>query len=265
MPKNNQTKKTKYAKDINYSSKISLNIYGRQPLLEALRSDVEIKEVWLSDGLSGPSVHQIQELIKTKEVPSRLSRKDDLQKLVGPVVHQGVAASIVLNTIPDEEALLKFLAGKDNPLVLILDQIQDPHNLGAILRTAEISGVQAVIFPFKGSAELNATVAKTSAGAMFYIPIYRSRELMETFDNLKSINLKLLATLPRAQQSMYQTNFKQGCAILVGNEGQGVRKNLLPFCDETLYIPQFGKVQSLNASVSTAVVLYEALRQRHFK
>jgi len=254
----------RYAKEKKADYRIKLNIFGRQPVLEALRSDIKIEEVWLTDGLQGHSIRQIKDLIAKKEITVQTTRKDNIQKIVGAVVHQGIAATVALEAIQNEQKFMEFLQSRENPLLLILDQVQDPHNLGAILRTAEISGVDAVIMPYKGSADITATVAKTSVGALFHIPIYRSENLPETFNNLKSMNIKIFATLPRTELSMYQVNFKQACAILVGNEGQGVRKNLLPYSDDALHIPQFGKVQSLNASVSTAVVLYEALRQRHF-
>lgn len=255
---------TKYGKQKSNESRIKLNIYGRQPVLEALRSGIPIDQVWLAEGLKGPSIQSILYFLKKNELPMKTIRKDALQKIVGAVVHQGVAAGVTINLIENDWALTNLLKDKPNPLLLVLDQVQDPHNFGAILRTAEISGVDAVIMPLKGSSDITATVAKTSAGALFYIPIYRCDDLLETFSLFKSMNIKLFATLPRTENSMYQVNLKQGCAILVGNEGQGVRKNLLPFCDEALYIPQRGRIQSLNASVSTAVVLYEALRQRHY-
>ena len=245
------------------TTRIKLNIYGRQPLIEALRSGIEVEQVWLAEGLQGASVHRITGLIRRNEIPVQTVQKNDIQKITGPVVHQGVAASVILNLIPDDKKLSALLKSKENPFVLILDQVQDLHNLGAILRTAEISGVDAVLMPFKGSPEITAAAAKTSAGALFHVPVYRSEDLLETFNTLQSMNIKIFAALPHSEHSMYQVDFSGPCAILVGNEGQGVRRNLLPFCDETVYIPQFGKIQSLNASVSTAVLLYEAVRQRH--
>ncbi len=255
--------KQKYGKIKKNETRLPLNVYGRQPVLEALRSQMMVEKIWIGAGVKGPGIRHIRSLAEKKEVEVKIIPKDGLQKKVGAVVHQGVAAAVVVQAIPDEEALLERMGQKKNPLLLVLDQIQDPHNLGAILRTAEISGVDAVILPVKGSAELTATVAKTSAGALFHVPIFRCDELTETLERLKSLNIKIVATLPRAETSMYQVDLSGGCAILVGNEGEGVRKNVLPWCDTALYIPQFGKLNSLNASVSTAVVLYEALRQRH--
>jgi len=252
----------KWAKEKSNDPLIRFNIYGRQPLVEALRSSVKVEKVWLAKDLQGPSVKQIQALLLQNEIPTEVVQKDGIQKMVGPVVHQGVAAQIQIRLVENEHAFTKILKEKEIPLILILDQLQDPHNLGAILRTAEISGVDMVVMPLKGSAEINATVAKTSAGALFHVPIYRCPNLLETFEVLKSLNIQIVATLPHAAQSMYQADFKNATAIIVGNEGQGVRKNIVPFADHSIYIPQKGRLNSLNASVSTAVVLYEALRQR---
>jgi len=255
--------KAKYGKEKINETRLTLSIYGRQPVLEALRSKSEVEKVWIGSGVQGPGIQQIRNLAEKQGVRLQTIPKDQLQKIVGAVVHQGVAAQVVLQLVRNEEALLNFLKEKTTPLLLILDQIQDPHNLGAILRTAEISAVDAVILPLKGSAELNATVAKTSAGALFHIPLYRCEELTETLERLQSMHIKIVASLPRAEISMYEVDLGGGCAILVGNEGAGVRKNVLPWCDVSMYIPQYGRLNSLNASVSTAVILYEALRQRH--
>ncbi len=252
----------KWAKRKSSDPLIRFNIYGRQPLLEALRSSAKVEQVWLAKDLQGPSVKQIKTLLTQDNILTEWLQKDAIQKIVGPVVHQGVAAQVQIRLVENESAFTQILEEKENPLVLILDQVQDPHNFGAILRTAEVSGVDIVVMPLKGSAEINATVAKTSAGGLFYVPIYRCPNLLETFEALKSLNIQIVATLPHAGLSMYQADFKKATAIIVGNEGQGVRKNIVPFADHSIYIPQKGLLNSLNASVSTAVVLYEALRQR---
>ena len=134
--------------------------------------------------------------------------------------------------------------------------------MGAILRTAEVAGVTALLLPEKGSAPLNATVAKTSAGALFHLSICRTGNLPGMLNSLKENGLFVFAAETGGSQSIYETEFNQPAAIVIGSEGQGVRKNLLRLCDEKIYIPQFGKVNSLNASVSAAIVLFEIVRQR---
>jgi len=237
-------------------------VYGRQPVVEALRSEYKIIAIWLARDLQGKVVAQIERLAKSKDVKIRSVDKNEIQKLSGPVVHQGVAAEMQPLKIKAENHLDGFLADKENPFLLILDQVQDPHNMGAILRTAEISGVDAIILPEKGSAQLNATVAKTSAGALFHLNIFRVQYLESVIETLNGNDVLTGALMPGSENSMYQKDFKKPLAIIVGSEGPGVRKNIAGLCSDRITIPQFGKIESLNASVATAVVLYEVVRQR---
>jgi 23S rRNA (guanosine2251-2'-O)-methyltransferase len=160
--------------------------------------------------------------------------------------------------------LLSNINDIESPLILVLDQIQDTHNMGAIIRTAELCGVTAIIIPEKTSAEINPTVAKTSAGAIFHTHIYRTNSIDQTLDLLKSHNLKFAALMPGKKDNIYQTKLDSSLVLLVGSEGAGLRKNLLPYCDLQISIPQMGRLDSLNASVSTAVVLFEVMRQREY-
>ncbi|KAA3614873.1 MAG: 23S rRNA (guanosine(2251)-2'-O)-methyltransferase RlmB [Calditrichaeota bacterium] len=237
-------------------------VYGRQPVIEALRSDYSVNSIWLARDLKGKVVGQIERVAKSKEVRVRKVDKNEIQKLSGPVVHQGVAAEMKPLTIKSEKILDSFLKEVENPFLLILDQVQDPHNTGAILRTAEISGVDAIILPEKGSAQLNATVAKTSAGALFHLNIFRVPYLESVIETLNGNGVLTGALMPGSENSMYQKDFKKPLAIIVGSEGPGVRKNIAALCSDRITIPQFGKIESLNASVATAVVLYEVVRQR---
>ncbi len=237
-------------------------VYGRQPVVEALRSAYKINSIWLARDLQGKVVAQIERLAENKNVTIRSVNKNDIQKLSGPVVHQGVAAEMEPLSIKEENLLEGFLSEIENPFLLILDQVQDPHNMGAILRTAEISGVDAVILPEKGSAQLNATVAKTSAGALFHLNIFRVQYLESVIETLNEKNILTGALMPGSENSMYQKDFKKPLAVIVGSEGPGVRKNITRLCSDKITIPQFGKIESLNASVATAVVLYEVVRQR---
>jgi len=242
-----------------------LYIYGRQPVQEALRSNVKVYGLWLARNIEERTVRSIKALAQKRQIALHYVSRDDIQKITGPVVHQGVAMEVPAGRLLTEAEFERLLSEEKRPLFLVLDQIQDPHNLGAILRSADISGVTAVILPKKGSAELNATVAKTSAGAMFHVPVYRVAKIYSVLEKMNAAGVKIFAMLPNAEILIYKANFENKTAILIGNEGRGVRKNLVRYCDMVLRIPQFGKVNSLNASVSTAVVLYEALRQRFFR
>lgn len=242
----------------------SFVIYGRQPVVEALKSKYKIDQIWLARDLQGKIIAQIKNLAENKNVNIRTVEKNEIQKLSGPVVHQGIAAVTESLDIGSENELDAFLKKSQKPFVVVLDQIQDPHNLGAILRSAEICGTDAIILPEKGTAQLNDTVAKTSAGALFHLNIFQLNELEKCFEIFEKYNIASFALLPGAERSMYELELKKSLALVVGSEGQGVRKNIARLCSDRISIPQFGKVDSLNASVASAIIFYEVVRQRRF-
>lgn len=239
-------------------------IYGRQPVLEAIRSPHPVKQVMLARGSTGKIIGQIEKVCAAKQIPLKFIEKNQLQKFVGPVVHQGVVAEVEFKPFLSGTQFEALLQNTERPFLLVLDHVQDPHNVGAILRTAEIAGVDCVILPQKGSAPLNATVAKTSAGALFYNQFYMVENLEVVLQQLADLQIVRFAALPSAGQIIYQANFVKPLALVIGSEDKGVRRNLLKFCDQKVKIPQFGHVNSLNASVSTAIILFEIVRQRHF-
>ena len=244
--------------------KLNLKIYGRQPVVEALRSENKVRKVWLAKGASGKIIARIERLCMKKSIPVEKTAKNDLQKIVGPVVHQNVAAEVEFNPFVSDEAFNDLISDRDI-LVLILDQIQDAHNMGAILRTAEITATDVVILPEKGSAALNATVAKTSAGALFHVPLYSAPDLPAVIDRLKEHKINVYAAMGNTENNIYETDFSDSTAVIIGSEGKGVRKNIAALCDGKISIPQYGHINSLNASVSTAIILYEIVRQREFE
>ncbi|MBN2425189.1 MAG: 23S rRNA (guanosine(2251)-2'-O)-methyltransferase RlmB [Calditrichaceae bacterium] len=242
--------------------KEKLYIYGRQPVIEAIRSGHKIFEVWLGKDSQGSAVKTIENLCKTHQIKLNRKEKNELQKWTGSVVHQGVAARLEPVSIIDEKEIDKTLQYIPAPFILVLDQIQDPHNLGAILRSAEACGVDLIIMPVKGSAPINATVVKTSAGAVFYLRLMMTGNLPGLLEKFQMNGISTIATLPNRGQQLYEMNFLKGVAVIIGSEGEGVRKNLWPYCTHRAVIPQKGKVNSLNASVAAGIVLYEVLRQR---
>ena len=239
-----------------------LKIYGRQPVIEALVSGTKIQKVWIAKGSTGKIINRIERICLQKDIPLKKTGKNDLQKIVGAVVHQNVAAEIEFNPYITTDKYNSILKREADLLILILDQIQDSHNMGAILRTAEITATDVIIVPEKGSAEINATVAKTSVGALFHIPIYLAGDLLTVISELKERNIAVYAAVGNAEQNIYETKFSNDTAVIIGSEGKGVRKNLASLCDTNISIPQYGKINSLNASVSTAIILYEIIRQR---
>jgi 23S rRNA (guanosine2251-2'-O)-methyltransferase len=239
-----------------------LIIYGKQPVYEALRSEHPVSRIYIAKEMDKRDAFRLSSLAEKRKVKITYTKKSDLQRITGPVLHQGVAATLDEYLYLTEKKFFDLVTSENNPFILILDQIQDPHNLGAILRTAESAGVTALILPEKGSASVTPTVAKTSAGAVFHCFIHRTPDLQDVMLNLKDKNLILVAMVQNLQETIYTSDLSGPMAIVVGSEGKGVRKNIQRLCDKTVSIPGFGKVDSLNASVSTAVVVFEAVRQR---
>ena len=239
-----------------------LIIYGKQPVFEALRSEHRVSQVYIAREMDKKDSFKITNLAEKKSVEIVKSRKAELQKICGPVLHQGVAAKLDDYIYLDEKSIRKLMSSEKESFFLILDQIQDPHNLGAIIRTAESAGITALILPEKGSASVSPTVVKTSAGAVFHCLIHRTQDLGQMIQDLKKHKVKILATVTNRPDTIYAADLTGPVAIVVGSEGKGVRKNIQRLCDKSISIPRYGKVDSLNASVSTAVVLFEALRQR---
>ncbi len=242
-----------------------LYIYGRQPVLELLRSSHAVLEIWLGNDVTGMVIKKIENSAHDRSIKIKHVNKNQIQKWTGPVVHQGVAARIRPFVTIEKSAGEQILKEKSNPFVLILDQVQDPHNLGAILRSAESTGVDLVVLPEKGSAPLNATVAKTSAGALFHLNLMICKDLPVFLESLAMEGLDIIATLPDNGMLLPNIDFTGGIAVIIGSEGKGVRKNLWQFCTHRSAIPQIGRVNSLNASVAAGIVLYEVVRQRLIK
>lgn len=239
-----------------------LNIYGRNPVREALRSRFKVEEVWIADSADGRTISQIRNLSEKRAIPVRRMPKNDLQKMAGAVVHQGVTARVIDFAPLKANEFWEIVRGKINPAFVILDQIQDPQNMGAILRTAEVAGIDAVIVPQKGSAEINETIAKTSAGALFHIPIFYCRDLETLIADFHEHNLISMAAVSGGQKVIYEADMKNGLVLVIGSEGKGVRKNIARLCSEQITIPQYGNIDSLNASVAAAIIMYEMVRQR---
>jgi len=243
---------------------VNIKIYGRQPVFEALRFGCDIQNIWLAGGSKDKPIRQIEKAAQKNNVKINYVDKNDIQKVVGAVVHQGAAADINYHNFVNDELLDSFVTKSKNPFIVILDQIQDPHNLGAILRTCEITRADLIVLPVKGSAPINATVAKTSAGALFGLKIHQTENLTQLIQRLQQKGIFAFAAAVSAKQSIFQVDFTNPTALVIGNEDKGVRKNIQIICDELITIPQLGKLNSLNASVSTAIIMYEVIRQRYF-
>lgn len=235
-------------------------IVGRNPVIEALKSDTPLDTIYING--SGGSLNLIKKLAKEKGVVVKEVREEKLTQLSDGASHQGVAAEGACAGYVTAEDILAVSARKGtSPFIIICDEIEDPHNLGAIIRTAETSGADGVIIPKRRSASLNSTVFKTSAGAASYVPVARVPNLAACIDMLKKNGVWIYGT--DASGSNYcETDFTGGTALVIGSEGFGISRLIREKCDFMIKLPMLGKITSLNASVAAGIFMYEVLRQR---
>ena len=239
--------------------------FGRNPVIEALKSGRDIDKILVMQGSSEGSINKIIALAKEKKIPVIKSEKQTLDRLTQGASHQGVAAYVSAysyRTIDD--VLEKARAAGEEPLIVILDNLEDPHNLGAIMRTAECAGAHGVIIPKRNSCGLTETVAKTSAGAIEYVPCVRVSNIVRTIEELKERGF-WIAACDMGGTEYYKTDLGGKLAIVIGSEGAGISRLVKENCDFTVSMPMVGKITSLNASNAAAVLLYEVRRQRDGK
>ena len=235
-------------------------ICGRNPVIEALKSGATLDTIYI-DG-NGGSLNVIRRLAKEKGVVVKDALDAKLSKLSGGASHQGVVAigaCAEYVTIDDILAVSEKKGTK--PFIIICDEIEDPHNLGAIIRTAETSGADGVVIPKRRSAGLNATVFKTSAGAASYVPVARVSNLASAIDELKERGVWIYGT-DASGNDYTATYFTGRCGLVIGSEGFGISKLIQKKCDFMIKLPMLGKINSLNASVAAGIFMYEVLRQR---
>ena len=251
-------------------------IIGRKPVLEALNSDEEISQVYILYGQEGGIVEAIRVAAKKKGIKVNQVPFEKFRQITQSKIAQGVAAvksSQKYYTLQEiiESAKLKTSKalslgegkGEAFPLILILDSIQDTHNVGAILRTADCSGVDGVLITKNNSAPINETVVKTSAGASEHVKIAQINNLAQTIDELKQNGFWIIGSYLEGAKDYTTIDYKIPIAVIVGNEEKGIRKLTADKCDHLICIPMKGKIQSLNVSVATGVLLFEILRQRN--
>ena len=237
-------------------------ICGRNPVLEAVRSGREIDRLLIAHGISGGSVTAIIAKCKAKGVLIKEISPQKLDYYCGGANHQGVAvmlASQEYSTVDDIMSLAD--SRNEKPFIIICDGLEDPHNLGAVIRTAEATGVHGVIIPERRSASLNATVAKAACGALEYVPEARVTNIASTIDMLKERGVWVFGA-DMDGEDYTKTDFDVPCAIVIGNEGKGIGTLTAKKCDKIISLPMLGKINSLNASVAAGILMYEAVRKR---
>ncbi len=243
-------------------------IIGRKPVLEAIKSGAEIERIYIVRGNKGGIIIDIFREAKKRNIKVNEVPQQKIQQYSKSENSQGVVAlKSSFNYSGLEEILVPVKKKKDSnpdykPLLLILEQIQDTHNTGAILRTAEAAGVDGIIITKHNSAPINATVEKTSAGAVSHLKIHQANNLVNTLKVLKDEGFWIFGSTLGGSKPMYELDFNLPAAVIVGNEEKGIRKLTADNCDFLINIPMTGKIQSLNVSVAAGVLLYEVIRQR---
>lgn len=243
----------------------SRTVHGIHPVLEALRAHpADVERVYVLDGGVPPRA-AAEILSRAREAQVRVERvpRERLQAMVEGGVHQGVVARLrefAYATL--EDVLARAAASSTPPLVVVLDGLQDPHNLGAVIRSADALGAHGVVLPKDRSVGVTAAVARASAGAVEHVAVVRVTNLSRALEELKAAGLWVAAADPEGEQALWDARLDGPLAVVIGAEGTGVRPGVLKHCDLRLRIPMAGRVASLNASVSAALVLYEVARQR---
>lgn len=241
------------------------DIFGRNPVIEALRSDSEINKIYLAKGELQGSAKEIMALAKEKGIQIQLVERAKLDAMFPGENHQGAAASIAeANYVDWQDMLANARKKNEDPLLIILDELEDPHNLGAILRTADAVGAHGVIIPKRRAVALTAGVAKAAAGAVSYVPVARVSNLAQTIEALKKEGI-WVAGAAMGGTEVYKQNLTGSLAIVIGSEGKGLGRLVAEKCDFLISLPMQGQINSLNASVATGVIMYEVLRQRKYK
>jgi 23S rRNA (guanosine2251-2'-O)-methyltransferase len=237
-------------------------VFGIRTIIEAIKSGKEIENLYLQRGLSGGIILELRALINEKEIGFQLVPIEKLNRLT-PKNHQGAVAFISPISYDKIENIIPGIYEKGEvPLVLILDGITDVRNFGAIARTAECAGVHALIVPAKGSAQINPDAIKTSAGALYKIPVCRHDSLFKTAKFLQESGLQLVACTEKTNDFLYQPDYTAPTAIIMGSEESGISTDLIRISDHLAKIPMYGEIESLNVSVSAGILLYEAVRQK---
>ena len=238
-------------------------IEGRNALTEALKSGRTIDKVFVAAGDTDKALARLSAMAKEAGAVVVATDRRKLDQMSPTGAHQGIMAQVAAHEYATVEEILQRAADRgENPLIVLCDELTDPHNLGAIMRTAECAGAHGVIIPKRRSVGLTAVVSKTSAGAVEYMPVARVSNMVNTIKDLKKQGVWVYGTAAEGSAPLYRTDLTGPAAIVIGNEGQGMSRLVAESCDVLVSIPMKGQISSLNASAAAAILLYEAVRQR---
>lgn len=237
-------------------------IFGIRAVIEAIESGKELESLFIQRGLNGGLLIELKTLIRERNISYQQVPIEKLNRLTRKN-HQGVVAIISPITYQNIEDIIPMVYERGEvPLILMLDGVTDIRNFGAIARTAECAGINAIIVPQKGSAEINPDAIKTSAGALFKIPVCRVDSLYKTAKFLQESGLQLISCTEKTDETIYKPDYTLPSVLILGSEERGISDDLIRISEHLAKIPLFGEIASLNVSVSTGVVVYEAIRQR---
>ncbi len=243
-------------------TKTNTTIFGIRAIIEAIKSEKTIDKVFIQKGLKGELFHELEQLIRSEGINSSYVPIEKLNRLTRGN-HQGAVAQISPIEFHDIDTLvLSVIESGQTPLFLLLDQLSDVRNFGAIVRTAECTGVNGIIIQKKGGAPINGDTIKTSAGAIFKMPICKVDHIKDAVFHMQASGIKVIAATEKASDFVYEVSFKEPCAIIMGSEGKGINPSVLKVADAQAKLPILGSIASLNVSVACGAFLYEAVRQR---
>jgi 23S rRNA (guanosine2251-2'-O)-methyltransferase len=238
-------------------------VIGRNAVIETLKGDRTIETLYISNNKLEGSINAIVGLAKEKRILIKEVDKRKLDSMCDGATHQGVIAKVTPYKYSEVSDILALAEERgESPFIVILDEVEDPHNLGSIVRTAELFGVHGIIIPKRRSASVSATVYKSSVGAIEHVKIAKVTNLNATIEELKLKGIWVYGADIRAKEYSYQVDFSGPCAIIIGNEGRGISKLTVQKCDKLIKIPMVGKINSLNASVAGGIIMYEVLKGR---
>lgn len=240
-------------------------IFGTRAVMEAIRAGREIEKIFIQSGLNNDLIKELITEAKKRSVPFTFVPQQKLNSLTGKN-HQGVICQLSAAQYASLENIIdKIFSEGREPFLLILDRITDVRNFGALARTAECAGIDAIVIAEKGNAPMSADAMKTSAGALSHLPVCRERDLKKTFRFLKDSGIQIIACTEKAEQTLYEVDFNAPVALVLGSEEDGISPELLKTADFLAKIPMKGKIESLNVSVAAGVAIFEVIRQKYYR
>lgn len=238
-------------------------IWGTHPVHEKLKNNPElVQKILVKYGGQGKARQSIIDLARSRSVSVQFEKEEVLEHIVGHSHHQGIVAYIQEVSYKTLEDILSYAAPTTYGLILVLDGIVDPQNLGSLIRSGHAAGVQGAVIPKDRSAQVTGTVEKVAAGALTYVPVARVTNIVRALETLKEAGYWVIGTDSGADKTIYETDIKTNVALVIGSEAKGIRPLVRRHCDLMVSIPMLGKVSSLNAAVAGAVILFEIVRQR---